>query len=51
MEREELKKKEEKQAYMFVVPFPRRLQKAKMEEKFFRFLDVSKKIKIHLPFA
>ena len=32
MEREELKKKEDKQAYMSVVPFPHRLQKAKMEE-------------------
>ena len=30
--REELKKKEDKQAYMPVVPFSQRLQKAKMEE-------------------
>ena len=50
VEREELKKKEDKQAYMPVVPFPQRLQKAKMEEKFSIFLDVFKKIEINLPF-
>ena len=36
---------------MPVVPFPRRLQKAKMEEQFSRFLDVFKNIEINLPFA
>ena len=51
VEREELKKKEDKQAYMPDVPFPQRLQKAKMEEQFFRFLDVFKKIEINIPFA
>ena len=51
METRELKKKEEKQAYMPVVPFPQRLQKAKMEEQFSRFFDVFNKIEINLPFA
>ena len=51
MEKEELKKKEEKQVYMPSVPFPHRLQKAKMEEQFSRFLDLFKKIEINLPFA
>ena len=51
VEKGELKKKEEEQAFMLVVPFPQRLQKAKMEEQFFRFLDVFKKIEINLPFV
>ena len=50
-EREELKKKEDKQAYMPVVPFPQRLQKGKMEEQFSRFLDVFKNIAINIPFV
>ena len=50
VEQGELKKKEEKQAHMPVVPFPQRLQKAKIEEQFSRFLEVLKKIKINLPF-
>ena len=50
VEKGELKKKEEKQAYMSVVPFPQRLHKAKMEEQFCRFFDVFKKIEINLPF-
>ena len=36
---------------MPVVHFPQRLQKAKMEEQFSRFLDVFKNIEINLPFA
>ena len=51
VEKGELIKKEEKQAYMPVVPFPQRLQKAKMEEQFSRFLEVFKKIEINLPFS
>ena len=31
--------------------FPQRLQKAKREEQFSRFLDIFKKIEINLPFA
>ena len=45
-----LKKNEEMQAYMLAVPFPRRLQKEKMEEQFSRFLDMFKKIEINIPF-
>ena len=50
-EREELKKKEDKNVYMPAVPFPRRLQKAKIEEQLSRFLDVFKKIEINIPFV
>ena len=33
------------------VPFPQRLQRAKMEEQFSKFLDMFKKIEINIPFA
>ena len=33
------------------MPFPQRLQKAKREEPFSRFLDIFKKIEINIPFA
>ena len=33
------------------MPFPQRLQKAKREEQFSRFLDIFKKIEINIPFA
>ena len=33
------------------MPFPHRLQKAKREEQFSRFLDMFKKIEINIPFA
>ena len=46
-----MKKKEVKQAYISAIPFPQRVQKAKMEEQFSRFLDVFKKIEISLPFT
>ena len=51
MEKRKLKKNEEMQAYMPTVPFTQRLQKAKMEEQFSRFLDMFKKIEINIPFA
>ena len=51
MEKGILKKKEELQAYMPVVPFPRRLRKEKMEERFSRFLDILKMIEINIPFV
>ena len=38
------KQKEKVQAYTLVVPFPQRLQKAKKEEKFSKFLEIFKKI-------
>ena len=33
------------------MPFPQRLQKAKREDQFSRFLDMFKKIEINIPFA
>ena len=33
------------------MPFPQRLQKAKREEQFSRFLDIFKKIEINIPFS
>ena len=39
------------QAYMPYVPFPQRLQRAKMEEQFSKFLDMFKKIENNIPFV
>ena len=47
----EHKQKERVPAYTPTVPFPQRLQKAKREEQFSRFLDIFKKIEINIPFA
>ena len=44
-------KKEEVKAYNPPVPFPQRLQKAKLEEQFSRFLNMFKKIDINIPFS
>ena len=44
-------KKEEVIAYNPLVPFPIRLQKAKLEEHFSRFLNMFKKIDINIPFS
>ena len=44
-------KKEEVKAYEPQVPFPQRLQKARLEEQFSRFLDMFKKIEINIPFS
>ena len=33
------------------MPFPHRLQKARREEQFSKFLDIFKKIEINIPFA
>ena len=43
-EKGNLKKKEEVKAYNPQVPFPQRLQKAKLEEQFSKFLNMFKKI-------
>ena len=51
IEKEKLKKKEEMQAYKPVIPFLQRLQKAKMEEQFSRFLEMFKKIEINIHFT
>ena len=47
----EQKQKEKVTAYTPTVPFPQRLQKAKREEQFSRFLDIFKKIEINIPFT
>ena len=47
----EQKQKERVPAYTPTVPFPQRLQKAKREEQFSRFLYIFKKIEINIPFA
>ena len=46
-----LGKNEEVKAYEPQVPFPQRLQKAKLEEQFSRFLNIFKKIEINIPFS
>ena len=51
VEKENPGKNEEVKAYEPQVPFPQRLQKAKLEEKFSRFLDMFKKIEINIPFS
>ena len=45
------KQKGKVQAYTPTVPFPQRLQKAKKEEQFSKFLEIFKKIEINIPFA
>ena len=47
----ERKQKERVPACTSTVPFPKRLQKAKREDQFSRFLDIFKKIEINIPFA
>ena len=50
VEEGDLRKKEEVQAYKPLVPFPQRLQKAKLEEQFSKFLNMFKKIEISIHF-
>ena len=47
----EQKQKEGVTAYTPSVSFPQRLQKARREEPFSKFLDIFKKIEINIPFA
>ena len=47
----EQKQKKKAQTYTPAVPFPQRLQKARREEQFSKFLDIFKKIEINIPFA
>ena len=49
MEKENPRKKKEVKSYEPQVPFPQRLQKARLEEQFSRFLDMFKKIEINIP--
>ena len=46
----EQKHKEKAQVYTPAVPFPQRLQKARREEQFSKFLDIFKKIEINIRF-
>ena len=50
VEEGDLRKKKEVQAYKPLIPFPQRLQKAKLEEQFPKFLNMFKKIEINIPF-
>ena len=50
VEKENPGKKQEVKAYELHVPFPQRLQKAKLEKKFSKFLDMFKKVEINTPF-
>ena len=50
VEEGDLRKKEEVKAYKSLVQFPQRLQKAKLEELFSKFLNMFKKIEINIPF-
>ena len=45
------KQKEKVKAYTPAVPFPQRIQKAKKEEQFSKFLEIFKKIEINISFA
>ena len=51
VEKENSGKKKEVKAYEPLVPFPQRLHKAKLVERFSRFLDMFKKIEINIPFS
>ena len=46
-----MQKKEEVQAYKPQVPFPQRLQKAKLEEQFSIFLNMFKKMEVDILFS
>ena len=50
-EEEVLNNMEEVQAYKPQVPFPQRLQKAKLEEQLSRFLNMFKKMEVNIPFS
>ena len=51
VEEGDLRKKEKVQAYKPQVPFPQRLQRAKLNEQFSKFLNMFKKIEINIPLA
>ena len=51
VEEGDLRKKEKVQACKPSVPFSQRLKKAKLEEKFSKFLNMFKKIEINIPFS
>ena len=47
----DLKKKKKVRAYKPPIPFPRRLQKSKLDDQFSKFLNMFKKLEINIPFA
>ena len=47
----EQKQKEKVKAYTLAIPFPQRIQKAKKEEQFSKFLEIFKNIEISIPFV
>ena len=47
----EQKQKKKVKAYTPTIPFPQRIQKAKKEEQFSKFLEIFNKIEINIPFA
>ena len=51
VEKENPGEKKDVKAYVPQVSFPQRLQKARLEEQFSRFLDMFKKIEINIPFS
>ena len=51
MQPNQLGNKKEVKAYNRPVPFPQRLQKGKLEEQFFGFLNMFKNIEINIPFS
>ena len=51
VEQGNLGKKEEVKSYNPQVPFPQRLEKAKLEKKFSKFLNMFKKIEMNIPFS
>ena len=51
IEKEKPQKKEEVRVYRPPLPFPQRLKQAKIDEQFFRFVNMFKKLEVNIPFA
>ena len=51
VEKGNLGENEEVKSYNPQVPFPQRLQKVKLEEHFYKFLNMFKKIETNIPFS
>ena len=51
VEKGKLQKKEEVRVYVSPVPFPQRLHKSKIDDQFFKFLNMFKKIEVNIPFV
>ena len=44
-------KKEEVRVYQPLIPFPQRLKQTKLDDQFFKFLNVFRKLEINIPFV